>query len=117
MKIWDHELQASIKEQYIEQEERKKIEKSEWKKEIRDLLDKNEKLTTFLEMNHIKGEFIKECTNRLQNKDSVRRGISGKGLFSTPIDVALIWADTSKQHSYWKEINKKYKEYVNNSKE
>ena len=117
MKIWDHELQASIKEQYIAQEERKKTEKSEWKREIKDLLSKNETLTKGLETNHIKGEFMKECTNRTRGKDSVRRGISGKGLFSTPIDVALNWADTSKEHNYWRTINKKYVEYVNDNKE
>lgn len=117
MGVLEDGLMASLKEQYMSQEDRKKTEKSEWKKEIKDLLSKNETLTRFLEINHIKGEFIKECTNRTRSKDSVRRGISGKGLFSTPIDVALNWADTSKEHNYWRTINKKYVEYVNDNKE
>ena len=117
MGVLEEGLMASLKEQYMSQEDRKKTEKSEWKREIKDLLSKNETLTKFLEINHIKGEFIKECTNRTRGKDSVRRGISGKGLFSTPIDVALNWADTSKRHNYWGDINRKYVKYVNDNKE
>ena len=116
MGVLEDGLMASLKEQYMSQEDRKKTEKSEWKKEIKDLLSKNETLTKFLEINHIKGEFIKECTNRTRGKDSVRRGISGKGLFSTPIDVALNWAGTSKGHNYWIDINRKYVEYVDKDK-
>ena len=117
MGVLEDGLMASLKEQYVEQEDRKRTEKSEWKKEIKDLLSKNETLTKFLEINHIKGEFIKECTNRTRGKDSVRRSISGKGLFSTPIDVALNWVDTSKGSNYWGTINRKYVEYVNDNKE
>lgn len=117
MGVLEEGLMASLKEQYMSQEDRKKTEKSEWKREIKDLLSKNETLTKFLETNHIKGEFIKECTNRTRGKDSVRRGISGKGLFSTPIDVALNWADTSKHNAYWGDINRKYVKYVNDNKE
>ena len=117
MGVLEDGLMASLKEQYMSQEDRKKTEKSEWKKEIKDLLSKNETLTKFLEINHIKGEFIKECTNRTRGKDSVRKGISGKVLFSTPIDVALNWADTSKRHNYWRDVNEKYREYVDNNKE
>lgn len=117
MGVLEDGLMASLKEQYMSQEDRKKTEKSEWKREIKDLLSKNETLTKFLEINHIKGEFIKECTNRTRGKDSVRRGISGKGLFSTPIDVALNWADTSKHNAYWGDINRKYVKYVDKDKE
>ena len=116
MGVLEEGLMASLKEQYMSQEDRKKTEKSEWKKEIKDLLSKNETLTKFLEINHIKGEFIKECTNRTRGKDSVRRGISWKGLFSTPIDVALNWVDTSKGSNYWGTINRKYVEYVDKDK-
>ena len=112
MGVLEEGLMASLKEQYMSQEDRKKTEKSEWKKEIKDLLSKNETLTKFLEINHIKGEFIKECANvDGYRKERVRDALKNKYLCITPINRALNWCDTSKGGNYWSELDGKYSRF------
>ena len=108
MGIFEKGLMAS----YVNKEDYKKTEKSEWKREIRDLLDKNEKLTRFLEANRIKGEFIKECSNVDScKKNRVRDALTNKYLFVTPINRAINWSDTAKGSYYWSEIDNKYSKF------
>ena len=86
--------------------------KSKIKKLVKANIDKNELLKEFLEVNHIKGEFIKEVTNRALQKNirgySENEAIKGILDKSRPICSSISWNDTSKGIDYWSDMDNKF---------
>lgn len=86
--------------------------KSKIKKLVKANIDKNELLKEFLEVNHIKGEFIKEVTNRALQKNirGYSENVAIKGILDTnrPICSSIYWCETSKGIDYWSDIDDKF---------
>ena len=92
--------------------------KARLKKLVKSNVEENKLLKEFLEVNHIKGEFIKEATDR-----ALQRSVHGYGdematgsvLESyRPLCSSISWSDTSKGVSYWSELDHKYAIFVRN---
>ena len=94
------------------------IKKARLKKLIKSNIEDNKLLKEFLEVNHIKGEFIKEATNRAL--ESVARGYSDNTATINVLDhfrplcSSIVWSDTSKGMSYWVELDQKYARFIKN---
>lgn len=86
--------------------------KSKIKKLVKANIDKNELLKEFLEVNHIKGDFIKEATNTAlrNNIRGYSDSISTDRILDTyrPICSSISWSDTSKGIDYWNDIDDKF---------
>ena len=94
------------------------IKKTRLKKLIKSNIEDNKLLKEFLEVNHIKGEFIKEATNR-----ALERAAHGYCDEAATINVldefrplcsSISWSDTSKGISYWVELDQKYARFIKN---
>ena len=94
------------------------IKKARLKKLIKSNIEDNKLLKEFLEVNHIKGEFIKEATNR-----ALKKSVNGHGDGTATIDVldelrplctSISWAGSSKGISYWSELDRKYTRFIKN---
>ena len=92
--------------------------KARLKKLVKSNIEENKLLKEFLEVNHIKGDFIKEATDR-----ALQRSVHGYGdematgsvLESyRPLCSSISWSDTSKGVSYWSELDHKYAIFVKN---
>ena len=86
--------------------------KTKIKKLVEANIDKNELLKEFLEVNHIKGDFIKEATNTAL-RNNVRGhsdSASTNNILDTyrPIRSSIYWRDTSKGIDYWNDIDEKF---------
>ena len=92
--------------------------KARLKKLIKSNIEENKLLKEFLEVNHIKGEFIKEATNRAL--ESATRGYSDESATINVLDEfrplcsSISWSDTSKGISYWVELDQKYARFIKN---
>ena len=86
--------------------------KTKIKKLIKANIDKNELLKEFLEVNRIKGEFIKEATNAAlrNNIRGYNVGISTHKVLDTnrPICSSIVWSETSKGIDYWSDMDDKF---------
>ena len=92
--------------------------KARLKKLVKSNVEENKLLKEFLEVNHIKGEFIKEATDR-----ALQRVIHGCGDEVSTVNVldqyrplcsSISWSDTSKGVDYWNELDRKYARFVKN---
>ena len=92
--------------------------KARLKKLVKSNVEENKLLKEFLEVNHIKGEFIKEATDRALEKSTHGYGdemATGNVLDSyRPLCSSISWSDTSKGVSYWNELDRKYAIFVKN---
>ena len=92
--------------------------KARLKKLVKSNIEENKLLKEFLEVNHIKGDFIKEATNRALEKsmygNSDEKATQGILDQYRPICSSISWADTSKGISYWCELDHKYARFVKN---
>lgn len=86
--------------------------KSKIKKLVKANIEKNELLKEFLEVNHIKGDFIKEATNTAlrNNVRGYSNSASTKNVLDTyrPICSSISWSDASKGTDYWNDIDDKF---------
>lgn len=89
--------------------------KSKIKKLVKANIDKNELLKEFLEVNRIKGEFIKEATNAALRNDvrGYRDGTLADKILDThrPICSSIVWKYTSKGIDYWSDIDDKFNRF------
>ena len=92
--------------------------KARLKKLVKSNVEENKLLKEFLEVNHIKGEFIKEATDRALEKSMHGYGdeVATVNVLDQyrPICSSISWADTSKGISYWCELDHKYARFVKN---
>ena len=92
--------------------------KARLKKLVKSNVEENKLLKEFLEVNHIKGEFIKEATDRALEKSVHGYGdemATGSILNSyRPLCSSISWSDTSKGVRYWNELDHKYCIFVKN---
>ena len=92
--------------------------KARLKKLVKSNIEENKLLKEFLEVNHIKGDFIKEATDRALKKSVHGYGdemATGNVLDSyRPLCSSISWSDTSKGISYWSELDHKYAIFVRN---
>ena len=92
--------------------------KARLKKLVKSNVEENKLLKEFLEVNHIKGEFIKEATDRALERSVHGYGdemATGNVLDSyRPLCSSITWSDTSKGVSYWSELDRKYARFVKN---
>lgn len=94
------------------------IKKARLKKLVKSNIEENKLLKEFLEVNHIKGDFIKEATNRALEKSiygsSDEKATQGILDQYRPLCSSISWSDTSKGMSYWCELDHKYARFVKN---
>ena len=92
--------------------------KARLKKLVKSNVEENKLLKEFLEVNHIKGEFIKEATDR-----ALQKSVRGYGDEVSTVNVldryrplcsSISWSDTSKGVRYWNELDRKYAIFVKN---
>ena len=94
------------------------IKKTRLKKLIKSNIEDNKLLKEFLEVNHIKGEFIKEATNRALERAA--HGYSNEAATINVLDhfrplcSSISWAGSSKGISYWVELDQKYARFIRN---
>ena len=92
--------------------------KAKLKKLVKSNVEENKLLKEFLEVNHIKGEFIKEATDRALEKSTHGYGddVSTVNVLDQyrPLCSSISWSDTSKGMSYWSELDHKYAIFVKN---
>lgn len=92
--------------------------KARLKKLVKSNVEENKLLKEFLEVNHIKGEFIKEATDRALEKSTHGYGdeVSTVNILDQyrPLCSSISWSDTSKGISYWSELDHKYAIFVRN---
>ena len=92
--------------------------KARLKKLVKSNVEENKLLKEFLEVNHIKGEFIKEATDRALQRTT--HGYSDEAATVNVLDQyrplcsSISWSDTSKGVSYWSELDHKYAIFVRN---
>lgn len=78
--------------------------KARIKKTVRKELEKNPKLTKFLEENHAKGRFIKNVTNRSISNPFTINLINS----ADPINHCLHWDETKEEWIYWARLHDEY---------
>ena len=92
--------------------------KTKIKKLVKSNIEENKLLKEFLEVNHIKGDFIKEATDRALQKSIHGYGdeVSTMNVLDRyrPLCSSISWSDTSKGVSYWSELDRKYVIFVKN---
>ena len=92
--------------------------KARLKKLVKSNVEENKLLKEFLEVNHIKGEFIKEATDRALEKSTRGCGdeVSTVNVLDQyrPLCSSIVWSDTSKGVRYWCELDHKYAIFVRN---
>lgn len=93
-----------------------KSRKADIKKKIRELLEENKKLDSFLEKNNAKGRYIKNLSKRILDyegygQEEINREINRRMSCCSPIDYSFCWRNTKEGHKYWEKLNREYRDF------